>query len=100
MPSKMCGQAVQLPAAGYQQLDTINGMCDVTYVNQTNGSTNIVADAGDATEAATAESSGLYAQAAAVGAAVHKLRLNPSRTWIKWNGTTVGTNRHNFLISW
>lgn len=100
MPFKACGRAPVLPASGYTQLDLTKGQCEIVLANQTNSTINIVTNVDSAGAAATEESSGRYVQYAANAAAVFTINADPSRTWIKWNGTTVGTNWYTFFITW
>jgi uncharacterized protein (DUF1684 family) len=100
MPTKFKGFAVDLPANGYVQMDEVNGTCDVTITNQTNASIFVVTNAGNATEAAAEETAGRYLIVPANSAYVHTFSCNPSRTYVEWQGTTVGSNRHSFVISW
>lgn len=100
MPMKACGRAPVLPASGYTQLDTIDGMCEVTFANQTNAAFNLVTGVTSAGAAASEETAGRYNQYSAAPTAVYTIRCNPAQTWIEWQGTTVGTNWYGFLISW
>lgn len=102
MPTKFCGFDVQLPANGYFRVDTIDGLCDITVVNNTNGNIFIVTNAGNATEAATEETAGRYMIISQNTAGVYTFRANPSRTWVEWQGTVVGTpaQRHSCIVQW
>lgn len=100
MPTKFCGRAPVLPASGYTQLDPVKGTCDVFIQNTTNGTISVVTNAGNATEAAAEETAGRNVVYAAVPGAIFQFQADPSRTWVKWNGTTVGTNWYTFVISW
>lgn len=100
MPMKACGRAVVLPATGYTQMDTINGMCNVTFVNDTNAAMRLVTGVGSAGAAASEETAGRYNEYASNGTAVWTIRCNPAETWVEWQGTTIGTNWHSFIIQW
>lgn len=100
MPTKFCGRAPVLPASGYTQLDPVKGSCNVFIQNTTNSTINIVTNVDNATDAAGEETNGRYIQYAAVPGAVFQFQSDPSRTWVKWNGTTVGTNWYTFVVSW
>ena len=100
MPMKACGRAPVPLASGYTQLDTIDGMCTVTFANQTNATFFLVTDVQSAGAAITEESAGRYNQYASAPTAVYTIQCNPARTWIEWQGTTVGTNWYGFIISW
>ena len=96
MPTKFCGYTV---TTGYTQLDPIQGMCDVTFNNPTASPVNIVTGVSSASEALTVELSYQYISLA-VTPQVLKVRCDPSKTWVKWTGTTPGSNRYSCIIDW
>lgn len=96
MPTKFCGYTV---TTGYTQLDTIKGMCDVTLNNPTGSAVYIVTGVSASGAAVTAEASLQYISLA-VTPNVLKVRCDPSQTWVRWTGTTPGTNRYSCIIDW
>lgn len=100
MPTKFCGRAVVAASSGYTQVDPIKGTCTVLFSNQTNNTINIVTNAASAAAAATLETAGTYMQMPANTAALYSVDCDPSTTWVKWGGTTVGSNVHAFIIQW
>lgn len=100
MPMKACGRAVVASSSGYTQLDTIDGMCRISFANQTNNTINIVTNVTSAGAAASEETALRYVQIPANAAAVYTINANPATTWIKWNGTTVGSNWYTFFLEW
>lgn len=100
MPMKACGRAVVASSSGYTQLDTIPGSCRISFANQTNNTINIVTNVTSAGAAASEETALRYVQIPANAAAVYTINANPSTTWIKWGGTTVGTNWYTFFLEW
>jgi len=98
MPMKCCGRAPV--GSGYTQLDTINGSCRISFANQTNSTINIVTNVTSALNAAAEETASRYVQIPANAAAVYSINANPSTTWIKWGGTTVGSNWYTFFLEW
>ena len=100
MPTKFCGRAVVAAASGYTQVDPIIGQCTVLFSNQTNNTINIVTNVASASAAGDEETAGRYMQLPANTAALYPVRCNPSTTWVKWGGTTVGSNMHSFIIDW
>lgn len=104
MPTKFAGYAVQVPIGtpvnGYVQLDPIQGMVNVTMVNNTNANIHVVTNAADETAALAEETAGRFMLIAQNTAGVYRFRCDPSRTWIEWQGSTVGSNRHSFILNW
>jgi hypothetical protein len=104
MPTKFAGYAVQVPAGipanGYVQLDALNGMVDCTIINNTNANIHIVTNATDETAALAEETAGRYMVISQNSAGVYQFRCDPSRTWVEWQGATVGSNRHSFILDW
>ena len=96
MPTKFCGSTV---TTGFTQLDTIKGMCDVTFNNPTASTVNIVTGVDSAVAAATAEAALNYIPLF-VMPYVLKIRCDPSQTWVKWTGATPGSNRYSCIIDW
>jgi len=96
MPTKFCGYTV---TTGFTQLDSIKGMCDVTFNNPTASNVNIVTGVDSAVAAATAESASQYVPLL-VAPHVLKVRCDPSQTWVKWTGATPGSNRYSCIIDW
>ena len=96
MPTKFCGSTV---TTSYTRLDTIKGMCDVTFNNPTASAVNIVTGVDSAGAAVTLEGSSNYIPLLAMPH-VLKIRCDPSQTWVRWTGTTPGTNRYSCIIDW
>jgi hypothetical protein len=96
MPTKFCGYTV---TTGYTQLDPIQGMCDVTLNNPTASGVNIVTGVGSSGAALTAEGSQQFTLLPAMPY-VLKIRCDPSQTWVRWTGTTPGSNRYSCIIDW
>jgi hypothetical protein len=95
----MIGFPVLASSGGYQRLDTLNGTAEVTMWNPTASVVNVVTGVTSAAAALTAEGSLQYS-VIAVSPHVVRFRCNPNETWVKWAGSTVGTNRHSAIISW
>lgn len=95
MPTKFCGSTV---TTAYTQLDSIQGMCDVTFNNPTASAVNIVTGVASLGEAVAAEGSSQYFPL--LPAHVLRVRCDPSKTWVKWTGTTPGSNRYSCIIDW
>lgn len=99
MPSKFCGGGVTAVGT-YIQLDaTVSGMATVTFNNPTNNTFTIVTNAVDGTAAAAEETAVRYI-AYPSGGQTLTIDCIPNQTWFEWQGTTVGTNRFSYHISW